>query len=923
MKNLLNGLTSTATKGASLFLALIAAAAFHPSLAIAQSFCGPVIKVNFNGLNGQYPTGYLAKDGQGNVYGTTAQGGPTYNPAGDPSVQGAGTIWKYSPTAEFTTLWALSGPIDVSSNGTGAGLNGLLLDSQSNIWGATPAGGINCGSGSFGCGTIFELTTAGAFNTVFEFSGPNGASPGPVVFDSQGNLWGSTSQGGTPWNPNDVEFGNGTLFKYSTASGLLTNPLIFSPGSLPGAPGGPVVFDSQGNLYTVAGGSLVEYSSQGVLTTLVSFTGLNGESPNGVLTLDGKGNIYGTTYIGGAGDVPPASGYGTVWKYSLQTAALTTLYSFTANGTTGQFPVGSGVTLDANGNLYGTTTYGGTFGDGVVWEYSSAGVLTDLVTFSGPNGSNPESTLVFDSLGNLWGTTNQGGADGRGTLFELTPNTGAGCGVTLSSLTFNPTSLPNGGTTTGTVTLSGPAPLGGSVVELSSNSSFIIVPGSVTVPAGATSATFEITTNGFVLSSTAVVITATLGNNTVQGNLTETTGVAVKSISLNPSKVTGGNSTVATVTLTTAAPAGGNQVLVEFCANCNPADPNPPVQLPVTVTVPAGKTSVSFSIGTLCTSTSEVVPIFAESGGVSVSSNLTVNPGSSCVPNIAEVDLVSTVTGGNSLTGTVVLTANAPSGGAVVSLSSNSASASVPSSVTVAAGKTSASFTVTTTSVTTTTTAVITGTLGSSSEQASLTITPASSVSVGQLILNPIDVTGGNTSTGTVSLSAGAPSGGAVVSLSSNSASASVPSSVTVAAGKTSASFTITTTSVSANTTAVITAALGSSSAQASLTILPGSGVSLSSLTLNPTSVSGGSSSTGTVTLSGSAPSGGAVITLTSGNTSVATVPSTVTVSAGQTSASFTVSTQRVSSNTNVTISATYAGPTQSVTLAVTSGRHH
>jgi uncharacterized repeat protein (TIGR03803 family) len=282
------------------------------------------------------------------------------------------------------------------------------------------------------------------------------------------------------------------------------------------------------------------------------------------------------------------------------------------------------------------------FGDGVVWEYSTAGVLTDLVTFSGPNGQNPESTLVLDSLGNLWGTTNQGGASGYGTVFELTPNTGAGRGPAISSLTFNPTTIPNGGTSTGTLALSGEAPSGGSVVNLSSNSSFIIVPGSVTVPAGAISANFEITTNGFVLSNTAVTITATLGSSTVQASLTETTGVAVKSISLKPSSVTGGTSTTATVTLTAAAPAGGNQVLVEFCADCNPADSNPPVQLPVTVTVPAGKTSLSFSIGTLCTSASEVVPIFASSGGVNVSSNLTVKPGSSCVPNIAEVELVST-----------------------------------------------------------------------------------------------------------------------------------------------------------------------------------------------------------------------------------------------------------------------------------------
>jgi len=77
-----------------------------------------------------------------------------------------------------------------------------------------------------------------------------------VVFDSQRNLWGATSQGGSPWDPTDVEFGNGTLFKYVRASGVLTSPLIFSPGSLSAAPSGAVAFDSQGNLYGIAGESL-------------------------------------------------------------------------------------------------------------------------------------------------------------------------------------------------------------------------------------------------------------------------------------------------------------------------------------------------------------------------------------------------------------------------------------------------------------------------------------------------------------------------------------------------------------------------------------------------------------------------------------------------------------------------------------------
>jgi uncharacterized repeat protein (TIGR03803 family) len=894
------------------FSALVTLVASQASPAAAQSFCGPVTKVNFAGSlgsNGAYPTGYLTMDGQGNVYGTT---NGTWG-----SILVPGTIWKYSPTNGLTTLWTFSGPTYVNDNFPAVVGSGVTFDSQGNIWSTTAGGGVQFapGSGYAGDGTIYELTSAGAFTTVAQFQGTNGAGPSPLVFDSQGNLWGVTGSGGAT--------GSGTLFEYSPATQQLTNPVSFSGGSYT-TPSGPVVFDSQGNLYGVdAGGSnglgsLWEYSAQGVLTTLFNFTGLNGVSPNGGLLLDGSGNIYGTTSAGGSAYAPPANGYGTVWKYNLQSGLFTTLVSLTASATSGQQPM-AGVALDKSGNLYGTTFYGGTSGDGVVWEYSSAGVLTNLATFNGPNGQYSKSTIVIDPQGNLWGTTNQGGSIGYGTLFELTPNTGSGCGPGLSSLTFSPSSIPNGGSTTGTITLSAPAPSGGSVITLVSGYPYIEMPATVTVPAGSTSATFTATAQDFTNSNATVTITASLGSSTVQGSLTQTPGVAVKSISFNPSRVTGGNSTTATVTLTTAAPAGGNQVLVEFCANCNPADPNPPVQLPVTVTVPAGKTSLSFSVGTICTTTSQTVPIFAESGGVSPSSNLTVNSSSSCGPVISTLTLnPTTVVGGASSSGTVTLTAAAPSGGAVFTLSSNSSSATVPGSVTVAAGATSASFTVSTTSVTSTTTATITATatVGSSVASVVLNITP--SLAVTTVTLNPISVTAGSSSQGTVTLDGPAPSGGATVSLSSNMSSATVPSTVTVAAGSTTSSFTVTTTPVTGTFTAAITATLGSSVAQAFLTITGGSAVSVSSLTLNPTSVTGGNSSTGTVTLSSAAPSGGSTVSLSSSNTSVATVPSSVTVSSGQTSANFTVTTTSVSTTKTTVITATLGSSSAQATLTIT-----
>jgi uncharacterized repeat protein (TIGR03803 family) len=787
----------------SLFFALT-------TTATAQSFCGPVIKANFNGLNGQYPSGRLTIDGQGNLYGATAQGGPTYNPAGSPPVQGAGTIWKYSPTGGLSTLY--------SPSGSSAGFNGVVLDSQGNLWGSTSTGGS-------GYGTLFELTAAGVFNTVFEFNGADGQNPGFVVFDSKGNLWGVAGGGAT---------GDGVLFKYSPATQQLTNPLSF-PGGIYSAPSGPVTFDSQGNIYGVTAsggsdglGSLWEYSAQGALSTLFNFSGLNGSSPNGGVTLDGNGNVYGATTEGGAGDVEPASGYGSVWKYSLATGELTTLYSFTSSGTTGQFPE-SGVTLDANRNVYGTTIYGGTFGDGVVWEYSTAGVLSDLVTFNGANGANPEA-LVFDSKGNLWGTTNQGGANGFGTLFELTPNTGEGCGATVSSLTFNPTTIANGGSSTGTVTLSEAAPAGGSVVGLSSDNGSVFphVPGSITIPAGDTTATFQAAAdNLFVLSNTVVTFTATLGNSTAQGSVTVTPGINVTSISFKPSSVAGGSSSTATVTIASPAPSSGNEVELSQCQNCRVC-PLPlvyPNNDPI-VTVPAGSTSVSFTLGTSSTTTSCTAQVYAQSGTATVSTNFTVKPGGSPAPTVSSVSLNPTsVTGGSSSQGTVTLSSAAPSGGSVVSLSSSSSSASVSSSVTVAAGNTTASFTINTGSVTTTTSVVVTATLASSSAQALLTITPSSggSATLSSLTLNPTSVSGGSSSTGTVTLSAAAPSGGVVVSLTSSTTSvATVPSAVTVSAGQTSASFTVNTQSVSSSTSVTISGTYAGATKSATLTVTSG-----------------------------------------------------------------------------------------------------
>src|SRR6266481_2211472 len=275
------------------------------------------------------------------------------------------------------------------------------------------------------------------------------------------------------------------------------------------------------------------------------------------------------------------------------------------------------------------------------------------------------------------------------------------------------------------------------------------------------------------------------------------------------------------------------------------------------------------------------------------------------------------VTGGSTSTGTVTLSGPAPSGGVAVSLSSgNTAAATVPASVTVAAGASSATFTVSTSAVTSSTAVTISAMYAGVTKMASLSVAPPGSATLSAIALNPMSVTGGSPSTGTVTLSGPAASGGAAVSLSSdNTAAATVPASVTVSAGATSATFTVNTSSVTASTSVTISASYAGATKTASLTVMPPA-LTLSSLTLNPTSVTGGSPSTGTVTLSGPAPTGGAVVSLSS-STSTATVPATVTVAAGASSATFTVSTSAVTTSTPVTISASYTGTTKTALLTV------
>jgi len=604
----------------------------QPLPAIAQSFCGPTTLVNFNGINGQYPAAGVIFDGQGNMYGTTAQGGPSFTPFGSTSAlsAGLGTVWKYSPGAGLTTLFAFSGTQTPANNGYRP-LTPLVMDAQGNLYGTTYYGGVDFTpdiNGHMGWGTIFKLSPAGQFTEVHQFSGPEGANPVGMLIDGQANLFGTTWQGGLNWNTTLGDFGLGTVFE-SAADGTFSNPVLFSSGNGGGNISGGLATDGLGNFYgtTYEGGSqgrgsIFKYSAATGLTTLVDFTGANGMLPSAPPILDNQGNLYGTTYQGGAHFSPLNSCCGTVWKYSTTTGVFTTLVSFDGDTVSadGMFPSG-GVTMDSQGNLYGGTVMGGAFGDGILYEYSSAGQLSTLVTFSGPNGWNPESNLTFDSAGNLYGVTNQGGTSGYGTVFKLTPNPGGGVcgGVALSSLAFNPTTVRAGSTSQGTVTLTASAPSGGATVGLSTDNAFGLVPATMTVAAGATSGTFTFTAKSGVLSDTPVTVTASLGNSTVQATVTITpaSSVFLSSLTLNPSTVSAGSNFNGTVTLNTAAPSGGAVVTLSS-SNTGVAT------VPASVTVQAGKTSASFSGRTQRVTANSSALISASFGGTTRTATLTV-----------------------------------------------------------------------------------------------------------------------------------------------------------------------------------------------------------------------------------------------------------------------------------------------------------
>jgi uncharacterized repeat protein (TIGR03803 family) len=322
------------------------------------------------GLDGADPASQLIFDSAGNAYGTTVTGGSA----------NCGTVFELTPSG--SGHWQQTVLYNFGCFGDGKNpYGGVTMDTQGNLYGTTVAGGSNGVCSGDGCGVVFKLTHSGGswVETVLYSFGdsPDAAGPGgAVVFDHAGNLLGTSPDGGA--------FAQGTIFELSQSNGHWAERII----------------------HDFTGGA------DGSIGSL------------GALLQDSAGNFYGVTELGGA------NGFGTVYKLAPASGGawtLSTLYAFQGQPD-GAFPYG-GLVADPHGNLYGTTYFGGAFGAGAAFRVGPAPGTgpwhsTVLYSFHGDSdGGNPTSTLVFTPAGKLYGTTSAGGAAGCdcGVIFSLTP----------------------------------------------------------------------------------------------------------------------------------------------------------------------------------------------------------------------------------------------------------------------------------------------------------------------------------------------------------------------------------------------------------------------------------------------------------------------------------------------------------------------
>jgi uncharacterized repeat protein (TIGR03803 family) len=394
---------------------------FAVALLVTTLWAAPQERVlhsfNQNGKDGYAPLAPLIQHA-GKFYGTTYGGGSHGDLGTVFSMERASGVWKES------VLYSFAG----GSDGANPYFSGVVFDAAGNMYGTTQLGG-------GGNGTVFKLTPSGSGwieSVLYSFTGgSDGGDPvSSVILDAAGNLYGTTGDGGDLTC--NVPYGCGTVFELSPqGDGTWTESVLhmFTGGSDGAFPLASLIFDQTGSLYgsTYGGGThnagtvfeLTPSASGWTEAVLFSFTGgRDGKNPQAALISDTLGNLYSTTEFGGVYHL------GTVFELTPSNSGWTesVLHSL-AGQKDGLHPL-SGLTLDQSGNLYGATYGGGGSGRGIVFELEPSGQRwTEIVLLRFTNkeeGAYPTG-LVLGQDGDLYGTTQFGGIHNWGTVFKLAP----------------------------------------------------------------------------------------------------------------------------------------------------------------------------------------------------------------------------------------------------------------------------------------------------------------------------------------------------------------------------------------------------------------------------------------------------------------------------------------------------------------------
>jgi uncharacterized repeat protein (TIGR03803 family) len=438
-----------------------------------------------NCVDGSVPQSRLTSDGAGNFYGTTWGGGAF----------GGGTVFEISPDGSGgwteTVLYSFCPDGGICADGAAPSYSYVIFDSVGNLYGTTSGGG------TLGRGVVFELSPVGTnwTETVLFSFGAGGSGTGPVnglVMDTAGDLFGVTNADGD---------GTQTVFELSQSGGVWTEQIIYIPGGYPDNHAG-LTMDSAGNIFGTTLSAVFALAANGVggwnPSVIHTFTGYpdDGSDAQSAPVIGPDGNLYGTTTSGGKYN------YGAVYRLGPGKNGEWTekiVYSFNDKGKLAGSDPFAGLIFDGAGNMYGTTL-AGMGNNGTVFELTPVGANRYKEKVLWNSAGLPYGSLIQDSAGNLYGTAQDGGSgcggNGCGLVFEV--NTSAAVTTTTLTSSPNPSSKGEPVTLTAVVTSSAGPPPDGETVTFTYHSDFFL--GTGTLSGGSAS----ITTSGLLSGRSAI-----------------------------------------------------------------------------------------------------------------------------------------------------------------------------------------------------------------------------------------------------------------------------------------------------------------------------------------------------------------------------------------------------------------------------------